>query len=145
MAAGRPRRTRLPPPHGIEELHGVGARTAQELRRYGLHTIGGLAAQPESLVCRLVGQQGRVLLQRARAIDPRAVVARRLPETSSVTHRFDRDMLDPVLLRTALLDLVVTPAERLRPGPGRAVPVGAARRRRQRGEDPAPATVEPRL
>ncbi|MFF5428111.1 MULTISPECIES: hypothetical protein [Streptomyces] len=101
-------------PLGIEELHGVGTKTAQELRRYGLHTIGALAAQPESVVCRLIGRQGRVLLQRAHGIDPRAVVARRLPETSSVSHRFERDMLDPVLLRAALLDLVVTLAERLR-------------------------------
>ncbi|GAA3897502.1 hypothetical protein GCM10022244_04740 [Streptomyces gulbargensis] len=101
-------------PLGIEELHGVGRKTAQELRRYGLHTIGAPAAQQESLVYRLILRQGRVLLQRARGIDPRAVVAYRPPETSSVSHGFDRDIVDPVLLRAALLDLVVSLAERLR-------------------------------
>ncbi|MER7625363.1 hypothetical protein [Streptomyces sp. NPDC126503] len=101
-------------PLGVEEPHGVGRRSAQELRRYGLHAIGAPAAQPESVVCRLLGRQGGVQLRGARGIDPRAVVARRLPEISSVSHGFDRDMLDPVLLRAALLDLVVSLAERLR-------------------------------
>ncbi|MER7515701.1 hypothetical protein [Streptomyces sp. NPDC126499] len=101
-------------PLDISALHGVGEKTAETLRRFGLHTIGALAAQPEDVVCRLVGKQGRVLRQRARGIDPRAVVPRRMPEAASVSHIFERDMLDPVLLRAALLDLVVTLAERLR-------------------------------
>ncbi|MEU7028990.1 DUF6233 domain-containing protein [Streptomyces sp. NPDC046275] len=42
------------------------------------------------------------------------MVPRRLPETATVAHAFERDMLDPVLLRAALLDLATTLAERLR-------------------------------
>ncbi|MEV8625994.1 hypothetical protein [Streptomyces sp. NPDC051079] len=98
----------------IEALYGVGTKTAQTLRRYGLYTIGALAAQPEDVVCRLVGKQGRTLRDRARGIDPRRVAPRRLPEAASLCHAFNRDMLDPVLLRAALLDLVAALAERIR-------------------------------
>ncbi|MFJ6354831.1 hypothetical protein ACIQKB_35910 [Streptomyces sp. NPDC092046] len=98
----------------IEALYGVGATTAQTLRRYGIYTIGALAAQSEDVVCRLVGKHGRTLRDRARNHDPRRVAPRRLPEAASLSHSFDRDMLDPVLLRAALLDLVVELAERIR-------------------------------
>ncbi|MFD7978778.1 hypothetical protein [Streptomyces sp. NPDC059071] len=98
----------------IDALYGVGAKTAETLRRYGIHTIGALAAQPEDVVCRLVGKHGRVLRQRAQGTDPRPVVPRRLPAAATISHAFGRDMLDPVLLRAALLDLVTELAERIR-------------------------------
>ncbi|MET9954474.1 hypothetical protein ABZ135_23425 [Streptomyces sp. NPDC006339] len=101
-------------PLDISALYGVGATTAETLRRYGLHTIGALADQPEHVVCRLVGKQGRVLRERARGVDRRTVTPSRLPAAATVSHAFERDMLDPVLLRAALLDLVATLAERLR-------------------------------
>ncbi|MET9373967.1 hypothetical protein ABZX98_07430 [Streptomyces sp. NPDC002992] len=101
-------------PLDISALYGVGEKTAETLRRYGLHTIGALADQPEDVVSRLVGKQGRVLRERARGIDRRPVTPSRLPAAASVSHVFERDMLDPVLLRAALLDLVATLAERLR-------------------------------
>ncbi|WP_079188813.1 DinB/UmuC family translesion DNA polymerase [Streptomyces sp. CB02009] len=70
---------------------------------------------PEDVVCRVVGgRAGRTLRQRARGIDPRAVVPLRRPESTSARHDFQRDMLDPVLVRAALLDLVAELAERLR-------------------------------
>ncbi|MEU3629130.1 DNA polymerase Y family protein [Streptomyces fradiae] len=98
----------------VSALYGVGAATAETFRRYGLHTVGAVAAQPEDVVCRLVGKQGRVLRDRTRGADRRAVTPHRLPQAATVSHDFERDMLDPVLLRAALLDLVVTLAERLR-------------------------------
>ncbi|MEV6332266.1 hypothetical protein [Streptomyces sp. NPDC051909] len=101
-------------PLDIGALYGVGTKTAEALRRYGLHTIGALAAQPEDVVCRLVGKYGRTLRQRARGIDPRPVVPRRLPAAATLSHAFGRDMLDPVLLRAALLDLVTELAEKIR-------------------------------
>ncbi|MGW8768257.1 DNA polymerase Y family protein [Streptomyces sp. NPDC055815] len=102
-------------PLPVDALYGVGAVQAATLRRYGLHTIGALAAMPEEVVCRVVGgKAGRTLRQRARGIDPRAVVPLRRPESASARHAFDRDMLDPVLIRAALLDLVAELAKELR-------------------------------
>ncbi|MFB7397766.1 hypothetical protein [Streptomyces sp. NPDC056191] len=98
-------------PLPVDALYGVGAAQAATLRRYGLHTIGALAAMPEDVVG---GKAGRTLRQRAHGIDPRAVVPLRRPESTSASHNFQRDMLDPVLIRAALLDLVAELAERLR-------------------------------
>ncbi|MEV7376472.1 hypothetical protein AB0O51_37005 [Streptomyces sp. NPDC090301] len=46
------------------------------------------------------------------ASKPRAVVPLRRPESTSARHDFERDMLDPVLIRAALLDLAAELAER---------------------------------
>lgn len=102
-------------PLPVDALYGVGAAQATTLRRYGLHTIGALAAMPEDVVCRVVGgKTGRTLRMRARGIDPRAVVPLRRPESTSIRHDFNRDMLDRVLIRAALLDLVAELAKELR-------------------------------
>ncbi|MFE1383520.1 hypothetical protein ACFW6S_31695 [Streptomyces sp. NPDC058740] len=70
---------------------------------------------PEDVVARLLGgKTGRVLRQRARGIDHRTVAPARMPESTSVSHTFDVDMIDPTVLRAALLDLVATLAERIR-------------------------------
>ncbi|MFD0141467.1 MULTISPECIES: DinB/UmuC family translesion DNA polymerase [unclassified Streptomyces] len=69
----------------------------------------------ETLVCRILGgTTGRILRDRARGIDPRAVAVARMPESTSASFGFDRDMLDPVLVRAALLDLAVELDERIR-------------------------------
>ncbi|MFE5713454.1 hypothetical protein ACFQ7J_21895 [Streptomyces sp. NPDC056501] len=102
-------------PLPVDALYGVGAAQAATLRRYGLHTIGALAAMPEDVVCRIVGgKNGRTLRMRARGRDPRAVVPLRQPESASIRHDFNRDMLDRVLIRAALLDLVAELARELR-------------------------------
>ncbi|MEV7568705.1 DinB/UmuC family translesion DNA polymerase [Streptomyces tanashiensis] len=51
---------------------------------------------------------------RARGIDPRAITARRMPESTSTFHTFDRNAYDPSLVRAALLDLTATPGRRIR-------------------------------
>ncbi|MFJ9574856.1 hypothetical protein ACIRQF_00520 [Streptomyces sp. NPDC101191] len=109
----------FPAPFDIGDLYSVGTTTAATLRAYGLRAycltaIGALAATDESVVYRLVGRQGRVLRRRARGGDRRPVVARGMPVAATVSHVFDRDMLDPAALRAALLDLVASLAERVR-------------------------------
>ncbi|MFF8610993.1 hypothetical protein ACF06X_34375 [Streptomyces sp. NPDC015346] len=102
-------------PLPIQALHGIGPAQARQLEAYGLHTIAALAAMPEPVVCRILGgKAGRTLLDRARGIDPRAVAVHRMPESTSASFAFDRDMYDPVLVRAALLDLAVTLAGRIR-------------------------------
>ncbi|MGA5069075.1 hypothetical protein ACPB9E_35795 [Streptomyces exfoliatus] len=51
---------------------------------------------------------------RTRGIDPRAITAHRMPQSTSAFHAYNRDMYDPALIRAGLLDLVVTLAERIR-------------------------------
>ncbi|MFJ2060283.1 hypothetical protein ACIOMM_30695 [Streptomyces sp. NPDC087908] len=57
---------------------------------------------------------GRTLRARARGIDPRAVAVQEMPESTSGSFSFDRDMYNPVLVRAALLALAVTLGDRIR-------------------------------
>ncbi|MFI8769406.1 hypothetical protein ACIGN6_31505 [Streptomyces sp. NPDC053792] len=102
-------------PLPVRALHGIGPAQAARLEAFGLHTIGALAAMDEGVVCRVLGgKSGRTLRDRARGIDPRAITARRMPESTSAFHAFDRDVYDPALVRAALLDLTVTLGQRIR-------------------------------
>ncbi|MFI8966997.1 hypothetical protein ACIGO8_33360 [Streptomyces sp. NPDC053493] len=102
-------------PLPVDALYGIGPAQAATLRRYGLHTVGALAAMDESVVCRLLGgKAGRTLRARARGIDPRTVTAARMPQSTSASHSFTIDTIDPVRVRAALLDLIVTLAGRIR-------------------------------
>lgn len=104
-------------PLPVEALPGIGPRQAQALRDYGVHTVGLLAAIPPATVQRLLGgRAGRKAADRARGIDPRAVVPRTLPATATVHRAFPRHALDGAAVRAALLDLVVTLALQLRRG-----------------------------
>ncbi|MFJ9808969.1 hypothetical protein ACIRTB_12115 [Streptomyces sp. NPDC101158] len=102
-------------PLPVQAVHGIGPAQASALQRYGLHTVAALAAMDETVVCRILGgKAGRTLQARAGGIDPRGVTASRLPESTSASHAFTVDTIDPVRVRAALLDLVVTLAGRIR-------------------------------
>ncbi|MHC3470752.1 DNA polymerase Y family protein [Streptomyces sp. 7R007] len=102
-------------PLPVEALHGIGPRQAEVLRDYGIHSVGLLAAVPAATVQRLLGgRAGRTAADRARGIDPRAVVPRALPATATARRAFDRHLLDGAEVRAALLELVVRLGVRLR-------------------------------
>jgi len=102
-------------PLPIGALYGVGPRQAASLTRYGLHTVGALAAVPVATVQRILGDRaGRMLHERARGIDPRTVIPTGLPSHVTEQRLLDRDTLDPDLLRTELVDAAVAAGDRLR-------------------------------
>ncbi|MFD4392606.1 hypothetical protein [Streptomyces sp. NPDC058495] len=102
-------------PLPIDALHGIGPAQAATLRRFGLHTVGALAAMPEDVVCRLLGgKQGRLMRDRARGLDPRTITSQRMPESTSAHIAFFWDETDAASVRAAVLDLVVTIGERIR-------------------------------
>lgn len=97
------------------ELYGIGPAQAHTLTPFGVHTIGILATLPESTVQRtLGGRTGRLLHERAKGIDRRAVVPTHLPYSTSAQRRFTIDTLDPTAVRAALLALAVELGDRLR-------------------------------
>lgn len=67
----------------IEDLHGVGPVTAQELQELGIETIGDLAELPVTEMENRYGDRGRELHRRARGIDPREVTPRGRPKSLS--------------------------------------------------------------
>ncbi|MFF3209143.1 hypothetical protein ACFYYB_00645 [Streptomyces sp. NPDC002886] len=103
--------------HGcrVRALPGVGSVLERSLLRYGIETIGDLAALPLSTVQRIAGASaGRLLHERARGIDRRTVTPAGPPATIASARRFDRDVLDPAEIRRALLGAATDLGARLR-------------------------------
>ncbi|WP_371597876.1 hypothetical protein [Streptomyces sp. NBC_00564] len=102
-------------PLPVKDLDGIGPAHAATLARFGLDTVGVLANTPLGTVQRILGARvGRRAYDRARGLDPRAIVPTALPASTSDQRLLDRDTLYPDLLPTEVLDTVVTIASRLR-------------------------------
>ncbi|MFD0034931.1 hypothetical protein ACFVJK_43330 [Streptomyces sp. NPDC127172] len=103
-------------PRPVAALPGIGPATARTLSRYGIiTTIGQLADTSEGALARILGQQaGRELAARARGNDDRPVQRTALIRSTSASHNFDQDELDPDAHRRALLALADELGARLR-------------------------------
>ncbi|MGH3497510.1 MAG: DNA polymerase IV [Nocardioidaceae bacterium] len=103
-------------PLDVEELWGVGDKTAEALRRLGLRTIGDLAHTPVDLMRRALGPTlGPTLHALAWGGGRRTLVAQREPERSiGSDETFGRDTDDPVVVTRELLRLSTSVAGRLR-------------------------------
>lgn len=92
-------------PLPIEELWGVGPKTAEHLHRLGVRTIGMLARWPEEDLARRFGKMGRELSQRARGLDDRPVETERATKSISKETTFSQDLTDGEELRRVLRHL----------------------------------------
>lgn len=101
-------------PLPISRLWGVGPRTAHALQEYGVTTIGDLAALPEDLLRRRLGDSGAVLIARARGVDGSSVSDGSDPKSLSHEHTFDVDTGDWETIERTLLALSEGVAGRLR-------------------------------
>ncbi|MGA9345746.1 MAG: DNA polymerase IV [Nocardioidaceae bacterium] len=105
-------------PLGVEELWGVGEKTAAQLHQLGLRTVGDLAHTPVSVLRRAMGPTGSRLHAMAWGGDDRQVVARRGPDEPehSIGHdeTFHRDTDDATVILRELLRLSTKAAARMR-------------------------------
>ncbi len=107
-------------PLAVEELWGVGERTAETLGRLGLRTVGDLAYTPVTTLQRALGPAlGAHLHRLAWGEDSRCVSARRGPEEEpdksiGADETFGRDTDDPEVIRRELLRLSSKVATRMR-------------------------------
>ena len=98
----------------VGRLWGVGPQAQQALAEYGVARIGQLAALSEATLRRRFGSHGNELAQRARGIDPSAVVPSQAPKSIGHELTFDRDVSELARLEATLLDLAESVASRLR-------------------------------
>ena len=101
-------------PLAIARLWGVGQKTADTLRAFGVATIGDLAALPEGVVTGRLGKHGASLVARARGIDPDPVGGGVAAKSIGHEHTFDVDTSDLDVIERTLLAMADGVASRLR-------------------------------
>jgi DNA polymerase-4 len=102
-------------PLPVGRLWGVGEKTGEVLSRLAVRTIGDLAATPEPILARLLGEQhARHLSRLSRGIDVRDVVPYEAPKSVGHEETFDHDLDDDETLLRELLALCGRVASRLR-------------------------------
>jgi DNA polymerase-4 len=102
-------------PLPAEALWGVGAATAEALRRLGLKTVGDVAALPRRTLERAVGESlGNHLHCLANGIDDRPVVPHEPAKSVGSEETFGSDLDDTATILRELLRLADRTASRLR-------------------------------
>ena len=113
----------VPPDSVVEFLHplpvstlwGVGDKTAEQLRRLGLHTVGDVAATPPRTLRRVLGDAaGAQLADLAWGRDPRRVVPGEPERSVGAEETFATDVDDPSVVVRELLRLSEKVAARMR-------------------------------
>jgi DNA polymerase-4 len=102
-------------PLPVDALWGVGERSAEQLRRFGLRTVADVANSSPSLLRSAVGQAGAAhLFELAWGRDPRSVNTDREEKSIGAETTFDVDVSDPESIRKTLLALSGIVGTRLR-------------------------------
>jgi DNA polymerase-4 len=101
-------------PLPLERLWGVGPKTRATLERWGLRTIGDLAAFDLATCEARLGEHGTAIHERARGIDEGPVVPEMAPKSVGHMHTFDTNTLDPLRIEGMLLRLSEGVGRRLR-------------------------------
>lgn len=92
-------------PLAVEELWGVGPKTAEVLHSMGIRTIGNLAQQPVAALAARFGKHGEDMAARSRGLDDRRVETEHETKSISKETTFARDVRDGDVLRRALRQL----------------------------------------
>jgi DNA polymerase IV len=101
-------------PLPVGELWGVGPKTAEELQRIGIRTIGDLAARSSAELTRRFGKHGGDMALRARGIDERPVENEGDAKSVSKETTFTRDVTEKDKLEATLRALSDAVGRRLR-------------------------------
>jgi DNA polymerase IV len=101
-------------PLPVQKIPMIGIKTAQLLIDMGVRSVGVLREMPVRLLEGALGKNGRVLWQRANAIDPSPVVPFSERKSISTECTFDTDTIDVKRLKSILTAMVEKLAFKLR-------------------------------
>jgi DNA polymerase-4 len=101
-------------PLPVGNLWGVGVETQAILKRYGLATIGDVAAVPKATLERMLGALGSHIADLAVGRDDRPVVPNAPAKSVGAEETFQYDLVEPTQIMRALLKLSDRVASRLR-------------------------------
>ncbi len=97
----------------IERFHGIGAKTAQKMKRLGIHDGAALKTWSELALSQHFGKAGRHFFRMVRAIDERRVQPDRARKSVGIETTFRHDLSDEAEMLTALRSLAANVCERL--------------------------------
>ncbi len=102
-------------PRKVSDLWGVGAKSTEQLSRYGIHTIAQMRSMSlDWLKERFGAAQGEHLWAMARGIDERPVVTEREEKSMGGEHTFETDTTDAHEISAAVRELSLKLGKRLR-------------------------------
>jgi len=101
-------------PLPVQELWGVGPKTAAHLEELGIRTIGNLARWPADDLVHRFGKRGSELAMHARGIDDRPVTPEHEAKSMSKETTFSRDVSDKAVLCRTLRKLAEGVGKELR-------------------------------
>lgn len=102
-------------PRKVSDLWGVGAKSTEQLSRYGIHTIAQMRSMSlDWLQERFGTAQGEHLWAMARGIDERSVITEREEKSMGGEHTFETDTTDAWEVGAALRELSLKLGKRLR-------------------------------
>ena len=99
-------------PLDIQDVHGVGPVTADEMRSMGIETAGDLADADPAALEAAFGERGRRVHRFAQGLDDRAVEPRGKPKSLSRESAFSEPTSDPAVQGERLATLATAVAER---------------------------------
>ena len=93
----------------VGALYTVGAKTAERLNQIGIYKVRDIQAKEDEVI-RLLGKQGRMIVELASGIDDRKVVPYRPEDAKSISREltFQEDVSDYELLRDVMLLLSIS-------------------------------------
>lgn len=102
-------------PRKVSDLWGVGAKSTEQLSRYGIHTIAQMKSMSlDWLKERFGTAQGEHLWAMARGIDERPVITEREEKSMGGEHTFEADTTDAQKISAAIRELSLKLGKRLR-------------------------------
>lgn len=102
-------------PRKVSDLWGVGAKSTEQLSRYGIHTIAQMKSMSlDWLKERFGTAQGEHLWAMARGIDERPVITEREEKSMGGEHTFEADTTDAREVSAAIRELSLKLGKRLR-------------------------------
>jgi DNA polymerase-4 len=101
-------------PMPVDALWGAGKKTAARLRALGYDTIGSVAAAPEAVLARQLGELGRRFHALAHARDPRAVESDRAARSVGAERTLNVDVASRIEIEGYLRSSAERVAQRLR-------------------------------
>lgn len=82
----------------VQDLPGIGPKTAKKLGEFGVSTIGGLRKLTKIKLKSRFGKLGEIIYERARGIDEKPVIAENIVKSIGKEHTFEKDTRDSKII-----------------------------------------------